>query len=77
VSLGKSALARGEPSEAERAYGEAAAAAQAAGLVHWALVGTINQVSFNEPGAFAAARWPPVRQRWPGPLSASIRWLRA
>ena len=45
VSLGKSALARGEPNEAERAYGEAAAAARAAGLVHWTLVGTINQVS--------------------------------
>jgi LuxR family transcriptional regulator, maltose regulon positive regulatory protein len=45
VSLGKSALARGEPHEAERAYGQAAAVAQAAGLVHWTLVGTINQVS--------------------------------
>ncbi|HEX9373595.1 MAG TPA: LuxR C-terminal-related transcriptional regulator [Roseiflexaceae bacterium] len=45
VSLGQAALAQGQTDRAERAFAEAAAAGQAAGLVHSTLVSTCHQVS--------------------------------
>src|SRR5262249_10457414 len=47
LSLGEAALVQGQTDRAERAFAEAAAADQAAGLVHFALVATIMQVSIQ------------------------------
>jgi LuxR family maltose regulon positive regulatory protein len=45
MSLGQAALAQGQTGQAEQAFGEAAAAGQAAGIMHIAVVSTVFRIS--------------------------------